>query len=259
MKKLIENVDGFQTDLRDLLKKHSSIEEPVIQVMEKPFGYAPGYSPNRSESIEVILADFEEQVATLDQVFNCGRRYNSDWIIKTHATLPSWVEKFFAQIPWECVAGSYDDALDKVLARVAMNRSYNPSCVVKMSEEYVSKFVELHHLQGAPKIVAMPAEFGLRHRGISIRSVRAMVKEHECGLSAFSAGIMLITHPERLKWHSDLWINCAGDEVSSAGDEYFNQSPYYQNHCTDICYGYQNINSSSGHSGSPTFYIPQKP
>jgi hypothetical protein len=29
---------------------------------------------------------------------------------------------------------------------------------------------------------------------------------NECGLGAFAIGIMLLTHPERLKHYDDLWI-----------------------------------------------------
>jgi hypothetical protein len=29
---------------------------------------------------------------------------------------------------------------------------------------------------------------------------------------AFAVGVMLLTHPERLQHHDDLWISCAGDE-----------------------------------------------
>jgi len=47
-------------------------------------------------------------------------------------------------------------------------------------------------------ILVVPAQFGLRHRGRSVRRVREVMNANEFGLGVFAIGIMLLTHPERL-------------------------------------------------------------
>jgi hypothetical protein len=76
-------------------------------------------------------------------------------------------------------------------------------------------------------ILVVAAQFGLRHRGRSVRRAREVMNASEFCLGAFAIGIMLLTHPERLKHYDDLWIDCAGDEFSYGGDGQFGNAPCF--------------------------------
>jgi len=68
----------------------------------------------------------------------------------------------------------------------------------------------------------IPAQFGMRHRGRSIRRTRKVLELNEFGLDVFSVGCMLLTHPERLSGQpNELYVDCAGDEYSREGDGSF--------------------------------------
>jgi hypothetical protein len=49
----------------------------------------------------------------------------------------------------------------------------------------------------------------------------------EFGLGAFAIGIMILTHPERLRHYDDLWIDCAGDEFAPHADGGFSLAPFF--------------------------------
>src|SRR5262249_26747840 len=76
-------------------------------------------------------------------------------------------------------------------------------------------------------ILVVPCQFGLRHRGRSIRRAREAMTPSEFALGAFAAGMMLLTHPERLQHDDDLSIDCPGDKFSGEGSGEFEFAPYF--------------------------------
>jgi hypothetical protein len=86
---------------------------------------------------------------------------------------------------------------------------------------------EISEAQGNPDILIISAQFGLRHRGRSVRRAREVFTSNEFGLGAFVVGIMILTHPERLMNYDDLWIDCSGDEWSPDGDGGFSRAPCF--------------------------------
>ena len=60
---------------------------------------------------------------------------------------------------------------------------------------------------------------------------------NEFGLGAFAVGIMLLTHPERLQHHDDLWIDCAGDEYSPVAVGIFGHAPCFDFRGVEIGFG----------------------
>jgi hypothetical protein len=76
-------------------------------------------------------------------------------------------------------------------------------------------------------ILVVAAQFGLRHRGRSVRRAREVMQPNEFGLGAFAVGIMLLTHPERLMHYDDLYVDCAGDEYAPEADGGFSSAPFF--------------------------------
>jgi hypothetical protein len=99
---------------------------------------------------------------------------------------------------------------------------------LRQSQKSTTMFQKLGDEQNGHDILVVPAQFGIRHRGRSVRRAREVMNANECGLGAFAIGIMLLTHPERLKHYDDLWIDCAGDEFAPDADGGFSGSPCFR-------------------------------
>jgi hypothetical protein len=70
-------------------------------------------------------------------------------------------------------------------------------------------------------------QFGLTHRGRSVRRVRVVYAPHEFGLGSFIVGCMLIAHPEREVQWEQLHVDCAGDEFAPGIDGDFSRASYF--------------------------------
>lgn len=76
-------------------------------------------------------------------------------------------------------------------------------------------------------ILIVAAQFGLRHRGRSVRRAREVFVTNEFGLGAFEVGCMAFTHPERhVRWEQ-LHTDCPGDEFSENAGGQFEHAPRF--------------------------------
>ena len=260
----------FWKGLKTLMGQHSVSNQFVSEETQSSYGYLSGYTPNRSQKIELILVDFEKQIKVLDGHFNCGTRFNPDWIVKTHATAPDWVEKFFAQFPWQQIASTYGEAVQKVLDLINQTRNgafYNyregqlgPDQLYQLEKsiKFTDRLILEQQIQGVDcDVTATPAQFGLQHRGRSVRRVREVLLDNEFGLGAFAVGIMILTHPERLMNYDDLWIDCAGDEFAPDADGDFSGSLIF---CFDggrLRFCTSGVAHAYGGYGSVSAFFPQ--
>lgn len=184
--------------------------------------------------------------------------------------LPPNAEGWFAILKWETLAPTYGEAVQKVLDAIKKTRNgkfYNyrdgqlgPQ-YLRQSAESAIAFRKLDEKQKDHDIFVVAAQFGLRHRGRSVRRAREVMNPCEFGLGALSVGIMLLTHPERLQHYDDLYIDCAGDEFSYGGDGQFDGAP-----CFGFCYcffsrddevefGVGDVADARGHNGSASASI----
>ena len=174
--------------------------------------YLSGYQPKS-------LAD---QVARLKTLYPQLK----DAEVSDLGKLPKGAEGWFA-IPniWKddsLLTGTYNDNVVRVLDLIKQDRNgvfYNRrkgQLVLKRLRQSARTEVAMRKLseeQGHPDILVIAAQFGLTHRGRSVRrACEVMVDQRQYGLGVFAIGVMLLTHPDRLKHLDDLWIDCAGDE-----------------------------------------------
>lgn len=216
------------------IKKYQFADEEIPS-SQSSYMYPLEYMSNRNQPIDIIIADFERQVAILDKLFNCGTKFNSDWIVRSHAICPEWVEKFFANFDWRKIATTYNEAVEKVLATIASKREFYNHCENQLGQEYlrqhektVKGFQKLGDEQKGHNIIATPCQLGILHRGKSVRWAREVMKSVEFGLGAFLTGCMLLTHQERLMYYNDLYIDCAGDEYASEANGDFSKAPVFR-------------------------------
>lgn len=120
---------------------------------------------------------------------------------------------------WRKVAPTYGEAVAIVIAKLATKRLvYNyregqlgPACL-REHPRTIEMWNKVRAQQKGNDLLVIDAQFGLRHRGRSIRRAREMFASNEFGFGAFAFGCMVLAHPERfVRWHQ-LQAHCAGDE-----------------------------------------------
>jgi hypothetical protein len=238
--RLIENGGEFQAELKKLVERFSITNQYADEEVESSYGYLSGYTPK----------GITEQTNRLRELFP-GIGYANEKLAE--GVLPENAEGWFAIPRWEKVAPTYGEAVQKVLDLIKQTRNgafYNyregelgPN-QLRQSAKAKSVFQKLGDEQKDQDILVVPAQFGIRHRGRSVRRAREVMNANECGLGAFAIGIMLLTHPERLKHYDDLWIDCAGDEFAPGADVVFSESPYFE-------FGGDEVRFGAGGSAGP--------
>ena len=201
-------VRADKTGVQPLLKDLSTSDKYKDEEVDSTYGYLSGYKPK----------GIAEQTKRLRELFP-GIRYANEKIAE--GQLPQHAEGWFAIPKWQSVAPTYHEAVLKVLELIKNDRNgkfHNPcegQIDGKRLRETTKKkaiFAKLAKAQEGFDILVVPAQFGIRHRGRSVRRAREVFASNEYGLGAFEIGIMILTHPERLRHYDDLWIICVGDE-----------------------------------------------
>ena len=106
-------------------------------------------------------------------------------------------------------------------------------------------------------ILVVPAQFGILHRGRSVRRAREVMKANQFGLGAFAVGIMLLTHPERLQNYDDICIDCAGDEFSPGADGDFSEAPIFHFDDGRVRFSTLWVSCAYDYYGSASGFVPQ--
>lgn len=127
--------------------------------------------------------------------------------------------------------------------------THSQECLAKLSAR-----------QGHPDLLIIAAQFGLRHRGRSVRRAIEVFKSDEFGLGVFVASIMLLTHPERIQDYDDLWIDCAGDETSDGDGIFYSFPPgffpQWNGNAVELILDMESYNGSG--FGPVSGFVPQK-
>jgi len=174
-----------------------------------------------------------EQVAVLSKLFGLDGKKALAYA-KNLPELPEGADGYFAIPKWQAVAETYGKAVEKVLALIGKSRKLTNWREGKLGEKYLrqserteqmfAKFCE----QQEGDIIIIPAQFGLLHRGRSVRRAREVFADNEFGLGSFAIGCMLLTHPEREQVWEQLHIDCGGDEFAPDGDGEFVNAPSFR-------------------------------
>ena len=212
IQKLIENGDKFQARIITGIKELSVSNQFAHEEVESSYAYPKGYK----------IKGITEQTNILRQLFP-GIGSANKKIAKQ--PLPPNAEGWFAIPKWQTLAPTYGEAVQKVLAMIASKRKFYNYRDGQLGAEYLRQhaktakmFQKFGDEQKDYDILVVPAQFGLRHRGRSVRRAREVFQANEFGLGAFAVGIMLLTHPEREVQWEQLHVDCAGDEFAPGAD-----------------------------------------
>jgi len=148
--------------------------------------------------------------------------------------LPEGAEAWFAIPRWQALAPTYNEAVELMLAVLAVKRKFSNRIIGKLDDKFLrqserSKLAEtiLAEQQQGNDLLVIGAQAGKLHRGSSARRTRVSMQGNEFGLGVFAIGCMLLTHPERLSTGDTLMIDCSGDEYSVRSDYTFDRVPLF--------------------------------
>lgn len=225
LQQLIERGGELRTQIVTAIRELSSASNQFgSEEIESWHGYPSGYQPR-------AIAD---QVARLRQLFP---RLGAAQEQIASRRLPCNAEGWFAIPHWGKIGRVYGEAVKNVFSLLRRTRGgwfYNrrEDCTgsnrLVQHPHTVAMEAKLRVEQDSHDILVIPMQFGLRHRGRSVRRAHKVMGANEFGLGVFAVGIMLLTHAERLQHDDDLWIDCGGDQYDdpeSVGR--FSHVPYY--------------------------------
>jgi len=253
IQKLIENGNEFQADITASIKMHSLSNQFADEEVESNYGYLSGYKPK----------GITEQTNILRQLFP-GVGFADEKLAQQ--PLPPNAEGWFAIPRWQSVAKTYNEAVQKVFDLIKKQRKGNfhnyrkgeiGETYLRQHERTVKKLQTLGDQQTGFDILVVAAQFGLRHRGRSVRRAREVFAGNEFGLGAFEIGCMILTHSERLASYDDLWIDCAGNEYAPDGDGGCSRAPYFSFDDDRIEFGTGWVHYAYEHYGSTSGFLSQ--
>lgn len=203
-----------------------------------------------------------EQIAVLCKLFCLDGAKTLAYAEKL-PKLPEGAEGWFAVPKWQAVDDTYGKAVVIVLAHIGNKRKFKNWRERKLGREYLrqserteqmfAKFCE----QQEGDIIIIPDQFGLRHRGRSVRRARVVFAGNEFGLGAFANGCMLLIHPEREQVWEQLHIDCAGDEYAPDGDGKFVCAPVFYWDDDKLHFDTHWTNNAYKQYGSASGFVPQ--
>lgn len=223
LQRLIEQGDEFQTRIITGIRELSVSNQFADEEVKSDYGYLSGYKPK----------GIKEQINILRKLFSGIGVANEKIAVQP---LPANTEGWFAIPRWQSVAETYEEAVKIVLDLIKKQRKdkfYNyregrlGEKYLRQHERTVKKLEALADQQKGYDILVVACQFGLRHRGWSVRRAREVFAANEFGLGAFEVGCMLLTYPERLQHYDGLWIDCAGDEYAPDADGDFSFAPCF--------------------------------
>ncbi len=239
------------TTLKDLSVSDKYKDEEV----KSNYGYLSGYKKPKG---------ITEQTNILRQLFP-GIGFADEKLAEREVTKNA-DDGWFAIPKWQSLAPTYGEAVELVLKKLSETRNgrfqnYREGELgpdqLRQSAKTTSVFQKLAEEQNGYDILVVAAQFGLRHRGRSVRRVREILLGNEFGLGAFAVGIMLLTHPERLAHYDDLWIDCAGDEFAPGAGGEFWRAPVFDFLGDWLRFSTSGVSNARGRYGSVSGFLPQ--
>lgn len=245
--------EEFVADLRRLVEQYSITSKFAGEEVKSSYAYPDGYN----------VKGIAEQVVTLREIFPELKDVTFDESIAA-GPLPAGAEGCFAIPKWQTLAVTYGEAVEKVFVMIASKRKFYNYRDGQLGAKYlrqhaktVKMFQKLGDEQKDHNLLVVPAQFGLRHRGRSVRRAREVFQANEFGLGAFAIGIMLLIYPERAVQWEQLHIDCAGDEYAPGADGSFDDAPCFSFSDGKLKFGASRVGYAYGSFGSASGFLPQ--
>ena len=251
----VNDTPGLAKHVADFIEASRYADKFKNEEAASNYGYLSGYRKPKS---------ITEQVQILSQIFpGVGNALEK----LAERAIPANAEGWFAIPKWQTIAPTYSEAVEKVLdaikkARNGKFQNYRDGQIngerLRQSARTASVFQKLGDEQKDHDILVVAAQFGIRHRGRSVRRVREVFSQNEFGLGAYACGIMILTHAERLEHLDDLWIDCAGDEFDDPDAVVrFARAPCFLFRVGRVRFGTRWFGHADEGYGSASAFVPQ--
>ncbi|MFA5013028.1 MAG: hypothetical protein WC520_00485 [Candidatus Paceibacterota bacterium] len=208
VQRLIEKGDLFQEGFTNLVRRLSASQ---YQWPARELEYG-------NDSVYERVKDVSDQIEILQKCFpNIELSANMELLKRP---LPTNAEGLFAIPCWQLIADAYEEAVQEVFDLIRIQRKEGPyngfvqgirSSRLKQRSVVEQAFKKMREQQKGFNTLLVPAQFGILYRDYYLAEASGGFRRKEFGLDVFSIGIMLLTHPERLKRSNNLPIACCGD------------------------------------------------
>ena len=230
---------------RSLANQREELESVIASVVQAHVGRYQ-FAGERSESHQRYPSAYRGAHAMADQVRDLQALFPGIGSADERATrrpLPSFITEenggYFAFPRWQLFAKTYNEAVLMVLQKLKATRPLNNFDAWQVDadrlcqcQRSIKMWQQAAQRQNGYDILTMPAQFGMYHRGRSMRLVRAMYEPSEFGLGLYETGIMLLTHSERFSVDPTpdrrLGIHCPGDVGARCGHRNGEGAPHWQ-------------------------------
>lgn len=235
--RLNENGGEFQKEIIFLIQKHSALNQYASEVTSSSCMYPKEYKGPKSIQMQIGMVATEWGI-------------NSEHALKFAENLPALPEgaegwfaipkvsaiakKFFSASTDP--AEQYCEAVKLVIEKIAKSRKFRNwrkgqiTTAQLRQTARTMRFIEQLENKQEGDILIIAAQYGLRHRGKSVRRARRTFTGDEFGLGAFALGCMALVHPERYVRWEELETDCAGDEFADTAGSAFSEVPVW---CVD--------------------------
>lgn len=245
----LEKVEADSEGWQRVLENGDELKLAVAEVIVAKTGELSVYNQYAGEEVESkygYLSGYTKPVSIEDQIDILRSHWptlNPDGAIRymrevyPSLRFPSWVEGPFALICPGFFSEIYGEELEEVLKALAKSRNgkfYNYRAgqlgpeYLRQSARTVAMMNRIVEQQPGSDIIIVSEQFGIRHRGKSVRRAREVFVGSEFGEGAKNVGTMILTNPIRLQHYDDLRIDCAGNEFSPDAGGGFGFAPYFR-------------------------------
>lgn len=255
-----EFVDAINETIVDKVRELSMSNQFSAEEVGSNYDYLSGYAKpcEITNQIDILRAHWPN--------LNPDRALR--YMRETHPVLrlPEWIEGPFAIIRPEFFSDKYGEELEEVLRAIAKDRqdrfeNYRAGQLgpefLRQSKRTLSKLRTITEQQSGSDILITYCQFGIRHRGRSVRRSREVFALGEYGVGSKDSGTMLLTNPNRLQDFNDLWLDCPGDEFAPEAVGRFVGAPGFFFSDERVRFGARRVDDVRDDCGSVSGFLPQ--
>ena len=262
--RIIENGGKFQVGLKELIQKHSVTNQFADEEVRSSYTYPKEYRGPK----QIV-----DQIKAIAEIFGLDPS-NALEFAKNLPELPNGAEGWFAIPTVDAVAAKhfpevtdpadrYCRAVELVLEKIGKSRKFYNYREGEITPNRLRQHARTLHALGQigetqkGDILIVPAQYGMRHRGRSVRRAREVFVAGEFGLGAFAVGCMALTHPKRYVRLEELDTDCAGDEFPPGADGDFSSVPRFGFYVGRVEFDAGWFGSASECCGSASAFVSQ--
>lgn len=255
---LIGDAGAFKAVLREPLlaavRTHGNTNQFAGEEVRSNYAYPGEY---------MCAKPIATQASILRKAFPGLGRMNEEL---ASSPLLAFAEGKFVIPDWHKVAPTYGEAVAIVIAKLAAKRHLHNFRDCQLGPTFLrehSRSIEMwskvRAQQEGNDLFVIDAQFGLRHRGRSVRRARELFTSNEFGLGAFAVGCMALTHPVRFVRWEQLHVDCAGDEYKAPEyeDRDFVRAPVWCFNDRWLEFAANWFLKPSGRYGSASGFVPE--